>query len=147
MTNSAQSFPVIEIQCKDRKREFCLNLEAFRVLQEHKRQETGNDKFKILTDLDWSEVDGDIELITLLLWGGLHRDARINDSEIWTLEKAAEVVDMIGVSQAKMVFVESFRRAMTPEDFDQTFSEIEAEKKMKPQAKKRKRGRPKKKMT
>lgn len=115
MSNSAQAFPEIEVVCKDRKRNFCLNLGAFRALEENQAAERNDPDFSVLEDFDWTDTS--LRSLVRVVWAGFYTDSREHDKEPWTIEKAEHVVEFLGVAQIKNCIEESLRRAMTPEQY------------------------------
>ena len=114
MSNAEQAFPEIQIQCKDRYRSFCLNLGAFRAIEEHMQRVTENPKFSVLKDYDWNQDT--ISHAILMVWAGMWTDAR-KSGETWTLEDAEDVVSIMSMDQVQYCVSESLKRVLTPEQF------------------------------
>jgi len=140
MTNSKEAFPAIEILCKDRKRLFCLNMGAFRALEEHMQakpevQKKHGDAYSVFKHFPWASERA--AEMSLLMWAGLFVDAQ-KDKEPWTVEKSDEVVSMLGLSDMRACVEESLSRAMSKEQAEKIAYTQEKEKKTPS------RGRPKK---
>jgi len=115
MTNSKNAFPEMTIQCEDRARKFCLNLGAFRLIEEYMSEKTGNENYSVFDDFNWTT--GRLNEISLILWAGLATDAS-KDKEKWTIEKAESVITLIGLTQAKDVIAESLSRVLSKEQIE-----------------------------
>lgn len=109
MTKADQAWPQIKIKCKDRIRIFCLDLYAFRTLEEYMAEKTGNPDFNVLADFRW-EIDS-VTKKGLVLWAGFNNDAK-DDKEVWTIDKCAKVTDLLSIVQAQGVINESLARVM-----------------------------------
>ena len=121
MTNSEVAFPSIQIQCADRKRNFCMNMGAFRALEQHLKEKLGDPNFSIMSDFNW--LSDDMDDVVAMIWAGLFTDAQKNDSEVFTIEKALDIVDLLGMSQAQGCIMQSLARVMSKEQF----AKLEAE--------------------
>lgn len=120
MTNAKQAYPSIEIVCEDRTRTFCLNLGAFRALEEYMAAKTGNSDFNILDDFDWSSKK--VENLCLISWAGLYTDSRKAvkagiDSQTITVEDVEDIVSLVGLGKIRGLIEESLQRVMTQEQF------------------------------
>jgi len=115
MTNSKNAFPELTIQCEDRARKFCLNLGAFRLIEEYMSEKTGNPNFSVFDDFNWTS--GRLNEVSLILWAGLSSDAS-KDKEKWTIEKAERVITLLGLNQAKDVIAESLSRVLSKEQIE-----------------------------
>lgn len=122
MTNADQAYPSIQIQCKDRLREFCLNLGAFRALESHLRAKTSDEEFSILEDFDWS--DNSIENLCLITWAGLYTDS-LQDKEPFTIEHAEKVVSLVGLVEMRQCIEESLSRVMSKEQYAKMKEDVE----------------------
>jgi hypothetical protein len=131
MSNSEQAKPGIDVVCKDRVRNFCLNLGAFQAIEDSEKQRLrGEGKevegYSVLDDFDFSDANTNLQTLILIVWAGFFTDAEEFDKdEPWTLDKAKAVVDFVGVSQIKGCIEESLRRVMTPEQFEKMQEEGE----------------------
>lgn len=123
MSNAAAAFPQVEVVCKDRKRNFCLNLGALRALEELLQTETGDPKFDVRADFDWSDLN--TTNLIKVLWAGFFTDAK-NDPEPWTLDKAAEVISVLGVQEIELMILTAFRRSLSSEQLEKA-KELEAD--------------------
>jgi hypothetical protein len=135
MSNEEQAFPSVEVRCKDRIREFCLNIGAFRAISERMKVETGKEKFDSLTEFNWDNPGLEEQII--ILWAGFFTDARKQDKEPWTIEKCEEVVSILSLQEIEACITTSLSRVMSPAQM----KKLESQKKTKT----RKRGRPRKK--
>ena len=132
MTNAKQSFPQINIIGRDEVvRSFCLNLGAFRALEEHMSEKTENPDYSILEDFDWTS--NKIETLSLILWAGLYTDA-IKRGENLTIVDAEDLVSLIGLKDARSCIEESLKRVMTPKQLEK-LQEASSVKKKKAQKK------------
>lgn len=130
--NAEAAYPSIQIVCADRTRVFCLNLGGFRAMQEYLIAKSGDPEFSILEDFDWNSTS--IENISLMMFGGLYVDAK-KDAEPFTIEKAEDVVSLVGVSEARQCIENSLSRAMSPAQFKKLKEEAEKKTKLKAQSK------------
>lgn len=117
MTNSKQAFPEITVICRDRPRIFCLNIGAFRALEEHMSSKPEvikeyGDKYSVFKHFPWaSEKAKDV---SLLMWAGFSVDAQA-DKDPWTVEKSDAVVSVLSLGQMRACIEESLSRAISPE--------------------------------
>ncbi len=125
MTNSEQAYPSITLICKDRPREYCLNIGGFRALEEHMQRKTNNPHYDILNDFDWNSSK--IEAVSLMMWAGLYTDSK-NDPEPFTVEKCEDVVSMLSVAECRELANASLARVMSPEQFKKFQEELERKK-------------------
>lgn len=131
MSNAEQALPKVQIVCEDRIRNFCLNLGAFAALEQHMRQVTEDPEFSVLEDFDWNASS--MENVILTVWAGCFTDSK-DDSEPWTPEKAADVVNVMSLPKAQAMIAEGLKRMMTAEQY----ARLEAEAKARGQKKKAK---------
>lgn len=125
MTNSEQAYPSITIQCKDRAREYCLNLGGFRALEEHMVRKTGKEDFSILEDFDWNSTK--IETVCLMMWAGLYTDAK-KDVEPFTVERCEDIVSVFSVAECRDLANLSLSRVMSPDQFKKFQEDLERKK-------------------
>jgi len=112
MTNAKYVFPAIKVQCRDRVREFCLNVGAFCALEKYMEAETGNPEYSAATDFNWNSTK--LENVALILWAGFYEDAK-KDKTPWTLDLAKSNIDFITISQVRGLIQASLARILTPE--------------------------------
>jgi len=112
MANAKHAFPEIDIVCRDRVRSFCLNLAAFRALEDHMVGATGNPDYSVLSDFDWNART--IKRLSLIVWAGLISDAEAN-GELLTIKQAEDIVSLVGLTQVRACIDESLRRVLTDE--------------------------------
>lgn len=115
MTNSKEASPNIKIMCADRVRTFSLNLGGLRALEELMTIETANDEFSVFSDYPWASAK--TKDIIRLIWAGFYTDS-LDDKEPFTIKKAEEVVDLIGLNQAKGAIEMTMARMLTKEQRD-----------------------------
>lgn len=135
MTNAAQAFPSIQIQCQDRLRNFCLNLGGFRAMEHHLREELNDPEFSILEDFDWSS--NDMDLLILMIWGGLFTDSE-GDDEPLTVEKVRKIVSVFSIAELRGVVDQSLANTLTDAQRERMNEQVE--KKRKEKSEKRKKG-------
>lgn len=128
MANNTQAFPAIDVVCKDRTRSFCLNLGAFRALEELMQKKTGNPDYNIYEDYSWLN-DSSLENTINILWAGFFTDARKFDDkkEPWTIEKCEDVVSILSLRDMEGCIMESLQRVLSPAQL----KKLEAEKEKK----------------
>jgi len=135
MTNSAHAYPQLDVQCADRVRRFCFNLGALRALEQHMEKATSNPHYSATRDFPWESEK--IQDIAVVIWAGFFCDAQ-NDKEVWTLDKACENIDLLGIAQVRGLIVESLSRILTPEQKAQAKASLaEGEAKKKPSRKRK----------
>lgn len=132
MSNAEAAYPEIEILCKDRKRVFCLNLGGFRAMEEYLKTKNNDPEFSIIEDFDWNSRQ--IENVSLMMFGGFFVDAK-KDKEPFTLEKAEEIVSIIGMADARGAIEMSLSRMMSPAQFKKLQEEAEKKSKTRNQLK------------
>lgn len=113
MSNAKAAFPSVFIQCKDRLREFCLDLGAFRALEEYMVKKTGDENYSVSVDFDFTKEN--FRTLVLVMWAGFYTDAITNDKEPWTIQKAEQVISIMNVPQIQSVITESLQRTMSKE--------------------------------
>jgi hypothetical protein len=126
MTNSKYAFPSIKVQCRDRVREFCLNVGAFCAIEKYMEEQTGNPEYSAATDFNWNSTK--FEQVALILWAGFYEDAK-NDKIPWTLDAAKSNIDFITVGQVRGLIQASLSRILTPEQLKGAKSESKTNKK------------------
>ena len=114
MANNKQALAQIQVECSDRARTFALNNEAFCVLEEHFQKETKNESYNIYTDFPW-DSNINAKNMNLVMWAGFFTDAK-KDKELWTVEKAKEVVDFLSVHKCGALINEAVERALKIKD-------------------------------
>jgi hypothetical protein len=115
MSNAKQSYPSLQIQCSDRVRTFCLNLGAFRAMEEYLSTKNNNPDYSILDDFDWTS--NKIEHLSLVMFGGLYTDS-LTDPEPFTVAKAEAIVSLIGIAEVRACVEESLSRTLTQKQSD-----------------------------
>lgn len=148
MSNAEIALPEIKIQCNDRIRSFCINLGAFRAMEEYLTKETGNPDYSIYDDFNW--YSRRVTDMVLILWAGFLTDAE-DDAEPWTIKKAEKMIDFIGMIEAQDAIQKSLSRILSPEQIKAQKDRAEKKTSSKSesslqslQAKQSKRGRPRK---
>jgi hypothetical protein len=126
MTNSKYAFPSIKVQCRDRVREFCLNVGAFCALEKYMEEQTGNSEYSAATDFPWDSTK--METVALMLWAGFYEDAK-KDKTPWTLDLAKSNIDFITISQVRGLIQASLARILTPEQLKGAKLESKTDKK------------------
>ncbi len=84
-------------------------------MEEHLATKFDDPEFSIINDFDWTSQR--IEHVSLMMFGGFYTDAKENDKEPFTLEKAESITSMVGIAQARGIIEQSLSRAMSPEQY------------------------------
>jgi hypothetical protein len=121
--NNETAFPAIDVQCRDRKRNFCLNLGAFRALEEYLKRETNNPKFDLFRDFDFTA--NTLSNNILLMWAGFFTDARKHDDKPWTVEECEDVVSALSLKEIEGCIAASLERALSPAQLEKIKKEQE----------------------
>lgn len=128
MANSEAAFPSVQIQCKDRVRNFCLNLGAFRAMEEHLRAKYKNPEFNILDDFDWASTR--LEDVVLMVWGGLFTDSK-KDKKPLLVDDVEDIVALQSVAEMRNLIETSLQRMMSPAQYEKVQDETEKKRKEK----------------
>lgn len=112
MANAEQAFPQVQVRCRDRVRNFSINLQAFRSLEALCKQELKDPDYNVFRDFDWS--DNSVENLTRIIYAGFAADAK-EDKEPWTLDRAADVFSILSLGEVQACIEKGLEQMLTAE--------------------------------